>query len=586
MSTVALDPAAVRARFSALRRPLAFFDGPGGTQVPDEVIDAIAGYLRESNANLGGAFTTSRRSGEVVSDARAAAARFLGCSAEEVVFGANMTTLNFTLSRTLGRELAAGRRDRRDEARPRRQRLALARAGAGPRVASCSSCEIATTRRSTSTHLESLLSERTRVVAFPWASNAVGTLVDSGARVGARARGRRARLGRRRPLRAARADRRGRCRRRRPRSARRTSSSGRTSGSRSPGRSCSSAGGRTRCAPRRTAARARASRPARCRTSCSAGFVAAVEYVESVGFEVIVRVRAGARRALPRRPPGQLHAATASPTMDGRVPTFCGHVRGLTPDMAAERLAERGFATWSGNYYAVEVMERLGLPDGAAADRHRPLQHRRRGRPPARRARRALASRRPREPRFQRGSSVRIRSGSTPRASARSSVRSWKRTMSTTGCTVGTSVVSQPSSRERRGRAGRALGRPSLAFEHERAHRLVDRGEVPVQKLLGLVRLGRDVGAFAQLQHGLLRRRPVAPGAGDEEALVPRRPAHAARARAPRPRAARRCRRRAAQRARRPRTCSSRCGTSSARSRASRRPPRRRARRAGSRACR
>ena len=51
--------------------------------------------------------------------------------------------------------------------------------------------------------------------------------------------------------------------------------------------------------------------------------------------------------------------------MDGRVPTFCGHVRGLTPDMAAERLAERGFATWSGNYYAVEVMERLGLPDGA-----------------------------------------------------------------------------------------------------------------------------------------------------------------------------------------------------------------------------
>ena len=50
--------------------------------------------------------------------------------------------------------------------------------------------------------------------------------------------------------------------------------------------------------------------------------------------------------------------------MDGRVPTFCGHVRGLTPDMAAERLAERGFATWSGNYYAVEVMKRLGLPDG------------------------------------------------------------------------------------------------------------------------------------------------------------------------------------------------------------------------------
>jgi selenocysteine lyase/cysteine desulfurase len=51
--------------------------------------------------------------------------------------------------------------------------------------------------------------------------------------------------------------------------------------------------------------------------------------------------------------------------MEGRVPTFCLTARGLTPDMAAERLAERGFAVWSGNYYAVEVMKRLGLPDGA-----------------------------------------------------------------------------------------------------------------------------------------------------------------------------------------------------------------------------
>jgi selenocysteine lyase/cysteine desulfurase len=53
------------------------------------------------------------------------------------------------------------------------------------------------------------------------------------------------------------------------------------------------------------------------------------------------------------------------PTMDGRVPTFCVTVRGQTPAVAAERLAERGLAVWHGNYYAVEVMERLGLPDGA-----------------------------------------------------------------------------------------------------------------------------------------------------------------------------------------------------------------------------
>src|SRR5919202_561686 len=99
MAAVALDVAAVRSRFSALGRELAFFDGPGGTQVPDEVVDAIAGYLREDNANLGGPFETSRRSEALVTDARLAASGFLGCTPDEVVFGANMTTLNFTLTR-------------------------------------------------------------------------------------------------------------------------------------------------------------------------------------------------------------------------------------------------------------------------------------------------------------------------------------------------------------------------------------------------------------------------------------------------------------------------------------------------------
>ena len=61
MSTAVLDITSVRARFSALDRRLAFFDGPGGTQCPDEVIDAIAGYLRESNANVGAPYETSRR---------------------------------------------------------------------------------------------------------------------------------------------------------------------------------------------------------------------------------------------------------------------------------------------------------------------------------------------------------------------------------------------------------------------------------------------------------------------------------------------------------------------------------------------
>ena len=74
MSTTALDVDAVRARFSALSNPTVLFDAPGGTQCPDSVIDAIAAYLRESNANLGGSFGNSRRSDALLTNARLAAA--------------------------------------------------------------------------------------------------------------------------------------------------------------------------------------------------------------------------------------------------------------------------------------------------------------------------------------------------------------------------------------------------------------------------------------------------------------------------------------------------------------------------------
>ena len=76
----------MRARFTALQRPLAFFDGPAGTQVPDSVIDAIAAYLREANANLGGAFVTSQRDRRARRRrARRGRASFLGATADEVV---------------------------------------------------------------------------------------------------------------------------------------------------------------------------------------------------------------------------------------------------------------------------------------------------------------------------------------------------------------------------------------------------------------------------------------------------------------------------------------------------------------------
>ena len=90
MSATLLDASAVRARFSALDRRLAFFDGPGGTQCPDEVIDAIAGYLRESNANIGAPYETSRRTEELVDLAHEKAASFLGCAPEEIAFGPSM----------------------------------------------------------------------------------------------------------------------------------------------------------------------------------------------------------------------------------------------------------------------------------------------------------------------------------------------------------------------------------------------------------------------------------------------------------------------------------------------------------------
>src|ERR1700730_4647245 len=103
----------VRSQFPALHQtadgnPVAFFDGPGGTQVPQSVIDAIGDYLSRSNANLGGAYATSQRTESVILDARLAIADLLGCDREVVVLGPNMTTLTLAMSRAIGRELRPG----------------------------------------------------------------------------------------------------------------------------------------------------------------------------------------------------------------------------------------------------------------------------------------------------------------------------------------------------------------------------------------------------------------------------------------------------------------------------------------------
>src|SRR5580704_16465788 len=110
--SAALDLTWVRSQFPSLSQtvnghPATFLDGPGGTQVPKRVIDAISNYLKRDNANTCGAYATSRNTDAMIAGARSAMADFLGCDPDEVVFGANMTSLTFAISRPIGRELAA-----------------------------------------------------------------------------------------------------------------------------------------------------------------------------------------------------------------------------------------------------------------------------------------------------------------------------------------------------------------------------------------------------------------------------------------------------------------------------------------------
>jgi cysteine desulfurase family protein (TIGR01976 family) len=108
-----LDLTWIRSQFPSFAEkvnghPAAFLDGPGGTQVPQRVIDAISDYLKRSNANTNGAYATSQRTNETIAGARSAMADFFGCDPDEIVFGFNMTSLTFAMSRAIGRELGPG----------------------------------------------------------------------------------------------------------------------------------------------------------------------------------------------------------------------------------------------------------------------------------------------------------------------------------------------------------------------------------------------------------------------------------------------------------------------------------------------
>ena len=366
MSTTLLDVDAVRARFTALDRRLAFFDGPGGTQCPDEVIDAIADYLRRDNANIGAPYETSRRTDGLVARAHERAASFLGCDPGEVAFGPSMTSLNFLLTRALARELEAG-----DEVLVTRLDHD---ANVAPWLALADDIGVVVrfvgVNDDLSLDLDDLaakLTTRTKVVAFPAAANSVGTkpevarIVELAHEAGALAWVDAVHYGPHGPI--------------------DVSSFGCDVLVCSPykffGPHMGMAFGREellrswRAYKVRPSAEEPVGRRFELGTSqheLLAGFVAAVDYVHSLGWDAIVEHETAlGERFLDGLPDGvTLHGL---PTMEGRVPTFCLSVPERTAESVAEHLAARDVAVWWGNYYALETMRQLGLDEDDGAVR-------------------------------------------------------------------------------------------------------------------------------------------------------------------------------------------------------------------------
>jgi cysteine desulfurase family protein (TIGR01976 family) len=363
VSTTAFDVAAVRARFPALARPTAFLDGPAGTQVPDSVLGAMDAYLRERNANTGGSFAASVETDALIAHARETGARFLGAGAETVVFGPSMTSINFNLTRSLGRELHAG-----DE-------ILVTRldhdANVSPWLELARDLDLVVrfveVHDDCSLDMESLtaqLGDPTRVVAFPLASNAVGTVPDARRIVelaheaGALAWADAVHYAPHGPIDFA--------------------ELGADLLLCSPYKFYGPHMGLAVARPellerlRPYKVRPAPDEPLGARFEHGtlqhellAGLVAAVEYVEGIGWEAILaHERALSERFLAGLPDGiELHGLR---TVEGRTPTFAFSVPGRTSFEAAEELAARDIAVWPGDYYAFEIMQRLGLgSDGA-----------------------------------------------------------------------------------------------------------------------------------------------------------------------------------------------------------------------------
>jgi len=375
-----LDISAVRSRFPALSRaeggrPVAYLDGPGGTQVPAEVIEAMAGRLRVGTSNIGGAFGASREADSVVAAAREAVADLLGGRPEEVAFGQNMTSLTFAVSRALARswgpgdEVVVTRLDHDANVAPWRR--AAADRGAAVRLVDFDPADGTLDLA----HLERVMGPHTRLLAVTAASNALGTVP---------------------PV-------------------RRAADLAHAAGALvyvdavhyAPHRlvdvaalgadflACSAykffgphtgvLWGREALLEALEAYKvvpAPDSGPGKWETGTQsfeslAGVAAAVDYLASLGAGGIRRERLAAayavirehEEALARRFLAGVAALShvrlyglAEPTRLGeRTATFALEVAGLSPEEASRRLGNQGLHTWSGDYYAVGVMEHLGV---------------------------------------------------------------------------------------------------------------------------------------------------------------------------------------------------------------------------------
>ena len=373
-----MDVTAVRQRFPALARTqdgreVAYLDGPGGSQAPDTVIEAIAAHLARGTANDGGAFATSSETAALVARARAAAAHLTGSAPDEIAFGPNMTTLNFLLAHAVARTLAPG-----DEVVVTQldhdANVAPWRRMAKDHGLVVREAPIAADGTLDLPALETLLGARTRVVAFTLASNALGSITDA-PRIAAAAHA----VGalawadgvhyapHRRPDRAALGVDVLLCS---PYKV-----FGPHLGIAAVRRDLAASLPADRVAPASEDPPGHRFETGTQSFEALAGLVAAVDYLESLGDSldaaygaIRAHEEALARHALQRLgelPGVTVHGLTDPARVAERTPTFCLTVEGHAPRAVAEHLAAGGVFCWDGEFYAPGPIRALGLTAGA-----------------------------------------------------------------------------------------------------------------------------------------------------------------------------------------------------------------------------